>query len=94
VCFSTAAVGASPGGSGGVASSSLQRRVKVEKHTIRYKLTFCASCSLYVLQRDSQCSATFVVKQVNVNDDDPSPRNKMNSKNFVSPMASEIKIVA
>jgi hypothetical protein len=45
------------------------------------------------LQRDSQCNATFVLEQVNVNDDDPLPRNKMTSKNFVSPMASEIKIV-
>jgi hypothetical protein len=45
--------------------------------------------------RDSECKGTFVLEQVNVSDDDPSPNNKMTSKNLVvGHMASEIKIMA
>ena len=76
-------------------AEALQRRLKVGKGTIQWKLRQSRQAVGDRHNGDSECKATFVIEQVNVSDDDPSPNNKTTSKNLVvGHMASEIKIVA
>lgn len=74
-------------------AEALQRRLKVGKGTIQWKLRHSRQAVRYRHRRDSECRGTFIVEQVNVSDDDdPSPNNKTTSKNLVvGHMASEIK---